>query len=320
MRIKKNKFKILGKGFLFHLIPFLILMFILLQYTDFLKTNELRNLSQNMLTTVESTGHIMSKLIKATVPEDLKHYKYFEKNNKILNVMGKYDKAELVLSSMKIRFDSVYPWNVHKKNLSKYRIILINCPGQLPNRDLRKIKKAVKNGTWLFTTDWAVKYALPVITPGFVDADGKTGNRLYAITKILKEHPFCKYLIPEGSIAKWWVFFSYPIKILNSSEVKVIMRSEVLGDDFGNDALAVTYKYEKGRVIHVIGHFYQQFSDSDGSGNAYDFVKNKLKVKVIPTELSSILKKIPTSKFEQAYSIMRLIANVVIENKKTIEN
>lgn len=318
--LRNRRIRTLGRGFIYHLIPFLLLMLLLLFFTGLRKTNELRNLPENMGDAIRITGDAMELVLRVTAPSDLPLYLAWKTGETaILNVRGSYDHAERVLDPLQLQFQSLQGFELNRRDISGFKVIFVNCPGKIPGPAAEKIQQAVQDGAWLFTTDWSIRYLLPAITPGFVAPAGRTGNALYPITAVDRGNPLCRDAVPEGNEPHWWVFFSDPIKVLRSESVEVLLECSELGEQFNAPPLAVSYRYGRGRVIHVIGHFYQQVAAGGSGDNALSFVTGPLKVPAarLTPAIQSALEKVPAIKFIQAYSIMRLIANVLIEKKRT---
>lgn len=317
------RFRALGRGFLYHLIPFLLLMLLLLAFSDLLKQNEFRNLQPNMAEAIVATGDAMELILRATRPDDLPFYTPWKYEVAILNVEGWYDRADLVLGLLKFKFKTIRPDmladEMRRPEFPKYKVCFINCPGNVDPLDAPKLRAAVEAGLWLFTTDWALLNALARVTPGYVASTGdKTPNGAVPISAIEPDHAFTRNVAPAQPAPSWWVFFSYPIKVLKEDLVKTFMSSSKLEKDYAAPAVAVTYPFGAGRVVHVIGHFHQQICFADGGGDAYGFVTGDLAVPsaAVPEPLAAALRLVPRDRFAQAYSVMRLVANVLIERRR----
>lgn len=316
---RRIRFNAWRRGFFYSLIPLLLLLLLFHFFPELHVMNELRSVVPNMATAVAVTGDAMQLIIRATRPADLPLYDAWRYEVAILDVRGMFDRADLVLTTMNLRFDSCPPDDVGRSDLAKYKVVFVNCPGHLPLSATKKLRQAVEDGAWLFTTDWALDETLGRVTPGYVQPTGvKTGDTAYPITRADPASPFTRDLMPRNSAPAWWVFFSYPIQVLKADEVKTFLEADRLGADYGSKSIAVTYPFGKGRVVHIIGHFYEQKCFSDGSGTAYDFVTGDLGVAAagVSPEFKTALQAVPRGRFELAYSVMRLMANVLIERRR----
>ena len=81
----------------------------------------------------------------------------------------------------------------------------------------------------------------------------------------------------ERADAKWWLEeSSYPFRVLKGGTVEVLIESEDLNRKYGTKAVAVTFKFGKGRVLHMLGHFFQKEGNIKGAFSAQRLVANFL--------------------------------------------
>jgi len=68
------------------------------------------------------------------------------KESSIIIVTGSYDKIELVLELINVPFILIQPYEVSQIELRADQILIINCPGNVNDDALPKIKEFVKEG------------------------------------------------------------------------------------------------------------------------------------------------------------------------------
>ncbi len=209
--------------------------------------------------------------------------KAVEKHGKILAIRGKYEKPERVIkhsyASVK---DIISPYEVLKRDLSKYDVVLIGCPGsEIPKSGMSKFRDYVVNdGGWVITTDWCLRTVIDDVFPGFIHWNGeKTGDAVVKCELVDPHHPFLDGVygaIMTGKYSSkgaksptfsWWLEDkSFPISIIRPDLVTVLIRSPEIGSRWGKDPVLVYFDVGKmgGRVIHMISHTHLQKGGKKG--------------------------------------------------------
>ena len=223
--------------------------------------------------------------------------KAVEQHGKILAIEGKFEKPEAILKNMYVSEYKLIKYGESKKNqqrmaneimntdLNKFDVVLIGCAGKnIPSSAHPKIQDYVRNnGGWVITTDWAVKFILEDIFPGYVRWNKKrTDDAVVACQIIEPNHPFLDGVLSEIQQTKWtkkatkdtkknefrwWLEYrSFPIQILNHNEVHVLITSQELEMKWGASPVLLYFNYGKsgGRVIHMISHTHLQKGGSKG--------------------------------------------------------
>ncbi|MBU7019064.1 MAG: hypothetical protein HXS44_16255 [Theionarchaea archaeon] len=184
--------------------------------------------------------------------KQMKSPRLFSGDIKILVVEGCFDHAEQVLESAGISFDSV-PEHF-SRSLEGYDIIIVNCPGNLGDSNIKKIQKFVEKEGFLISTDWALQYLIEKAFPGTIAYNGTVSEGRAKLKIVNSNHPFTKSL--EGT-PNWEIDGgSFRIKV-NSRRVDVLAISDG-GVVKKKDPLIVTFGWGSGRVLHMISHVYLQ--------------------------------------------------------------
>ena len=139
------------------------------------------------------------------------------------------------------------------------QLLVVNCPGQLGQRDVLRIRDFVTAGGSLFTTDWALRH---VLEPAFPDTvaynEHPTADDVVRVEVRDTENPFLRGVIDPGEDPLWWLeASSYPIRVLDPA-VEVLLASTELQTKYGEAPVAVLFHHGQGEVFHMISHYYLQ--------------------------------------------------------------
>jgi hypothetical protein len=182
----------------------------------------------------------------------------------ILVVRGVHDHIQRVLDLAGTRFALVEPSQIATAELRPDQVMFINCGAKFDKRGLNIVRAFVEEGGFLFTTDWALKDVVQKAFPGYIEYNGQsTGDEVVRVEIHRKDDPLLASLIGPDDDPQWWLEgSSYPIRILKPDEVDVIISSKELGRKYGEPAVFVTFEVGKGRIYHMISHFYLQRTET----------------------------------------------------------
>lgn len=225
----------------------------------------------------------------------------------ILVVPGVYDKVQNVLQHLGIAHTIVPRADFAKQTLDPRQILIFNCertgrgpmmnvpagfkppPGWagggmplkwvgLTRADLRKIRRFVEEGGYLFTSDWELQNVLVGAFGDHVSVVPRpTAEHHYAIAvdKRNADHPLLRGVFGENpyriKTLKWKIDSGSFLIGIKSHRVQVLVRSGPLRTQYGNGLVAVTFRppgrrtSDGGRVLHVLSHFMKQYSGADDS-------------------------------------------------------
>ncbi|MFX0069819.1 MAG: hypothetical protein ACFFAO_01900 [Candidatus Hermodarchaeota archaeon] len=217
--------------------------------------------------------------------------KAVEQHGKILAIEGRFEKPEDIIKNMYVSEYKIIKYGKKAKSrermineilntdFSKYDILLIGCPGEeIPFSAHHKILNYVNNqGGWLITTDWAIKFIVEAIFPGYIRWNRKRTDDAVVACQILEpNHPFLDGVLGEIQQSKWsnkatkdtktkefrwWLEYrSFPIDIINPNEVNLLIASQEIEQKWGSNPVLLYFNYGKtgGRVIHMISHTHLQ--------------------------------------------------------------
>lgn len=205
---------------------------------------------------------LLEKRMETERPGDLALLRAAQGKNVVV-VRGSMDHIEQVLAAARIRHTVIEPEQVADYDLNADQILMVNCPGVMPERSVRRVEKFVRAGGLLYTTDWAL---LNVVQKAFprtiVHNGGSTGDHVTKV-EVLADHDdlMSNMLLTKGTKPEWWLEGgSYPIKILDPKRVEVLASSREMGRTYGAAPVVVRFRWDDGEVIHVVSHFYRQMA------------------------------------------------------------
>lgn len=208
--------------------------------------------------------------------------------NDLLVVNSTFDKIEKVLHALRLPHIAVPTRSMALPNapsLSQHKVIFWNCGETLPPEQrriaTRRLRKFVSNGGYLFTTDWCVANVLADAFPGYLASNGPGSTLPETIIDIRpkrgqENHPFLEGVFRRGVQGRWWLEqASFDILVLRRHEVTVLIESPDLKELYGRGtAVAVTFAYGRGRVLHVMGHYFQEAGNLAGTLSAQRLALN----------------------------------------------
>ena len=184
--------------------------------------------------------------------------------SEVIVSIGVHDYIEQVFDGIGLKHNLINPQQFEKIDLDPDKIIFINCPGSVSSKGLRNLVTFVENGGFLFTTDWALKHVIEPGFPGYIKYNNRpTGDEVVRVEILAEEDPFLQSLIGPNDDPQWWLEgSSYPIEIVNQKEVDILIKSKEIEKKYGESAVFVTFDYGKGKVYHMISHFYLQRAET----------------------------------------------------------
>jgi len=192
--------------------------------------------------------------------------------NRIVIVKGEFDEMETVLSLYKVPHITIERAHLVSYSLRNAKVLCLNC-GRSPtalqkNVLVKKIKAFVERGGWLITSDWTLAPYLTSAFPGFVE-EVMPRKRQTDTTVVVEERqrgsPLLRDVFGRRSRTVWWLEeASKFVGVKSKTRVKVLVYSADMKQRYGSGIVAVTFRPRRGRVLHLMGHFYQKDGNHAG--------------------------------------------------------
>jgi|GEM_PF-280271 len=237
---------------------------------------------------------------------------------------GTYDHIHMVLDVLELPYQRITQSQVMAAKFEPHQTIFVNCASGFPKDAARKLSGFVAEGGQMITTDWALKHVLQVAFPGYVEYNNKpTRDEVVRIEIVNKEDPVIKGFLDEETDPVWWLEgSSYPIKILDTSKVEVLIKSKQLKASYGQEPVLIKFTYGKGIVYHMISHFYLQRTETKNAmqtAGASDYIKSKGGKKVVEElEKDEDAKDLNYGEVQSANTSAEFIMRAIIKQKKKV--
>jgi len=270
----------------------------------------------------KASSKLLEKRMEKERPMDLDILRKV-KESSIIIVAGSYDKIELVLELIKVPYILIQPHEVSQIELRPDQILIINCPGNVYDDALGKIKEFVKSGGFLFTTDWALLNILEKIFPYYLKYNQRpTTDDCVKVEVLDKSNKFLEGLFDENADPIWWLeSSSYPIQILDRTRVKLLIVSKEMQEKYGEAPIVITFDYGDGTVLHMTSHYYLQRAElrtKRHKMSAKEYAMKEIGLSEDEAEMDE-LKGLSLGEAESAYSTTQFISNVIVEQQKKVE-
>ena len=239
---------------------------------------------------------------------------------------GVHDYIEQVFNGIGLKHNLINPQQFEKIDLDPDKIIFINCPGNVTSKGLRNLVTFVEKGGFLFTTDWALRHVIEPGFPGYIKYNNRpTSDEVVRVDILAEEDPFLQSLIGPNDDPQWWLEgSSYPIEILNHKEVDILIKSKEIEKKYGESAVFVTFDYGKGKIYHMISHFYLQRAETRTARHAKsgaEYANEKLNMDQYREEKykNMGIENANLSDVEAAYSSSSMMNKILWDKRKMAE-
>ncbi len=239
---------------------------------------------------------------------------------------GVHDYIEQVFNGIGLKHNLINPQQFEKIDLDPDKIIFINCPGNVTSKGLRNLVTFVEKGGFLFTTDWALRHVIEPGFPGYIKYNNRpTNDEVVRVDILAEEDPFLQSLIGPNDDPQWWLEgSSYPIEILNHKEVDILIKSKEIEKKYGESAVFVTFDYGKGKIYHMISHFYLQRAETRTARHAKsgaEYANEKLNMDPYRKEkyMNMGIDDANLSDVEAAYSSSSMMNKILWDKRKMAE-
>jgi hypothetical protein len=272
----------------------------------------------------KASSKILEKRMERERPMDLDILRKV-KESSIIIVAGAYDKIELVLNLIHIPYILIEPHEVSQIELNPEQILIINCPGNVNEDALPKIKEFVNRGGFLFTTDWALQNILEKIFPRYLKYNQRpTADDCVRVEVLDKTNKFLEGLFNDEADPIWWLeSSSYPIQILDKTRIKLLIVSKEMQEKYGENPIVITFDYGDGTVLHMTSHYYLQRAELRTKRHkmtAKEYIQSEMAFSDADAEeIEKDLEGLSLGEAESAYSTTQFISNVIVEQQKKVK-
>ncbi len=305
-----------------------LLLIMVLTFSPLLaqKTQNVQTLSPKQDSKMKKAYELSNKLIRERLKnESDTNTAIIEeiKKTDLVVVDGTYDHIHLVLDVLKLPYQRISPSQVADIDFQPEQTIFVNCASSFPVNAARKLSTFVEKGGQLITTDWALRHVLQVAFPGFVEYNNKpTRDEVVRIEIINQDDPVIKGFLDEETDPVWWLEgSSYPIKILDTAHVEVLIKSKALKESYNESPVLIKFEYGQGVVYHMISHFYLQRTETKNAKQttaATDYLKSKGGSKVAE-EIGDDAKELNYGEMQSANTSAEFIMRAIIKQKKKVK-
>jgi len=197
----------------------------------------------------------------------------------IIVVQGDFDKIENVLDLYEWPYTLVERRALLTRRFTQAKLLFINCgrkPAQPQRRKLISIVKAfVVRGGWVVTSDWSVD---PYITGAFPDRVRVVQPKRRQADTTIAVHPMMQDPLLSGVFAHhakstWWLEETSTM-ISVSGNVDLLVSSEEMQRRYGAKVVVFRLRYGNGRVLHLLGHFFQKDGNRMGLVGMHRLINN----------------------------------------------
>lgn len=196
----------------------------------------------------------------------------------ILVVRGSFDHMQHTLEELGLPFTMKSPYDLPGYALTRHKVVFWNCGENLlrpheQERVLKSVREFVQGGGYLFTTDWALTNLVMPAFPGYLRTRGRLSPLPELVVDIVPtpaagSHRLLDGVFTAGERPRWWLEqASFDIEVVRKESVEVLVEAPALADDphRRSTAVAVTFHVGRGRVLHLLGHYYQQKGNVSGA-------------------------------------------------------
>lgn len=199
-------------------------------------------------------------------------------------VKGSYDECQHVFHDLDVLHGWVTPDQLAIRDVDpEVRVLFVNCSGtRFDPAAVRHLERFVARGGWLFSTDWGLENVVEAAFPGYATKMRHEGRVVMTedttVDVRVAARSFLTRGIPtEARRLRWWLEdSSLGIEVLRD-DVEVLFTSARLRELTGSEVAAITFEHGRGRVVHSVGHVYQQEGNLAGTHAMQRLVLNFLR-------------------------------------------
>ena len=281
--------------------------------------------SERMRRAYQVSGQALLEDLKARRPDDARVLEDV-RPAEVVAIRGTYDHCEQVLEATRVPFVPVTPAEAAGIDWERLEVLLVSCPGHLPQAALDRIGPWVRAGGYLLTTDWALKHVVEPLFPGTVRHNGRqTGDCVVRVeSAAAADDPLLAGFLESDRDPLWWLEgSSYPIEVLDRARVRVLVSSREVEESWGASPVVVTFEEGQGTVLHLLSHLYLQRSDVRGARDARPasvyFAESGLCADTV-AGLAAASGDLVLSEVRSAHTKSRLLTNAILAQKRRVSS
>jgi len=266
----------------------------------------------------KAAAHITREQLRRDAPERARALDAVKQSDVVV-VAGIYDHVESVLQALEVPHTVIGTSDVERVELRPEQLLIVNCPGDVSPAAVDRIRAFVEVGGSLFTTDWALKHVLEPAFPGVL-AFGKAPTRDDVVRIEVRDadNIYLQGVLDGQDDPQWWLeASSYPISIVDTKRVEVLISSRELGEKYGESPVAVWFRWGEGDVFHMISHYYLQRTElrtaRHGSSAGAYFAEKGMEVS---PAMCQDLEGLCLADVESAKPSAAFMSNVIIEKQR----
>jgi hypothetical protein len=265
-----------------------------------------------------AAAHITREQLRRDAPVRARALDSVEQSDVVV-VAGIYDHVAAVLDALQVPHTLIGTHEVERVKLRPEQLLIINCPGDVSAKAVTRIRAFVEAGGSLFTTDWALKHVVEPAFPGVLAfSKAPTPDDVVRIEVRDADNIYLQGVLDGQDDPQWWLEgSSYPISIVDTERVKVLITSRELGEKYGESPVAVWFRWGEGDVFHMISHYYLQRTElrtqrHAGSAGTYFAEKGVAMSPAMTADVADL----SLADVESAKPSAAFMSNVIIEKKR----
>ncbi|HEY5388742.1 MAG TPA: hypothetical protein VIL79_12670 [Thermoleophilia bacterium] len=266
----------------------------------------------------KAAAHITREQLRRDAPERARALDDVRQSDVVV-VAGEYDHVESVLQALEVPHTVIGTRDVDRLDLRPEQLLIVNCPGVVSAAAVTRIRGFVEAGGSLFTTDWALKHVVEPAFPGVLAFDKRpTRDDVVRIEVRDAENIYLQGVLDGQDDPQWWLeASSYPISIVDTERVEVLITSRELGEKYGESPVAVWFRWGEGDVFHMISHYYLQRTElrTARHGSAAGAYFAEKGVEMSPAMYQDV-DDLCLADVESAKPSTAFMSNVIIEKKR----
>ena len=202
----------------------------------------------------------------------------------IVVVEGEYDEMQEVLKIYKIPHTLVKRHQLVSYDLKRAKVLCINC-GRSPSPLIEEVlvenvAKFAKAGGWVIGSDWALAPYLTGAFPKYIKEYRPRRSQPDTTVDVKpkgRTSPLIEGVFADKQRTRWWIEDSSKFVAPAGGKVSVLIHSDEMRERWGNGNIAVEFRpSKKGRVIYLMGHFFQKDGNRAGVVGMHRLVLNFL--------------------------------------------